>query len=298
MINRVIVFGPTGMLGRYVVKYLSLQGQYNVVPIDRTRHDILADGTSRLWNLFESKYNLGAGEHDVVINCAGLIKQRNNFTKKELIEVNTMFPHDLAMMSKECGFKVIHITTDCVFSGLKNSSYGYTENDDHDALDDYGKSKSLGEASSNCNIRTSIIGEELNNKLSLLEWAKLQTGKKVTGYNDIWNGVTCLQLAKYISYIIDNDLFWQGTRHYFTNINQENEWFGETERIVERISKYGLLKEISNVYDLKLIVEPVLDIRNVGLRRDLDTIYPLEELLPTGSFQKQLEELRDFKICE
>lgn len=296
MSQRVIVFGPTGMLGRYVVKYLDKMG-FDVVPIDRERHDILADGTSRLWNLFESKYQLDANDNDVVINCAGLIKQRNNFTKKELIEVNCMFPHDLAMMSKECGFKVIHITTDCVFSGIKKYGMGgYDENDAHDALDDYGKSKSLGESPLNCNIRTSIIGEELTNKLSLLEWAKSQAGKKVTGYNDIWNGVTCLQLAKYMTYLIDNDLFWEGTRHYFTNVDQHDDWYQETERVVERISKYGLLKEINHVYNLSLDVQPVLDIRNVGLRRDLDTIYPLEELLPTGTFQQQLEELRDFKL--
>ena len=108
----------------------------------------------------------------------------------------------LAKIKKEHNCQVVHISTDCVFNGKKGN---YNEEDDHDCLDVYGKTKSLGENPDLTIIRTSIIGEEITNKRSLVEWVKSNTSKEINGFiKHFWNGVTCLQLAKIIYKIITN----------------------------------------------------------------------------------------------
>jgi dTDP-4-dehydrorhamnose reductase len=112
----------------------------------------------------------------------------------------------------ECN--VIHITTDCVFSGRGGR---YDENSLHDCLDDYGKSKSLGENQNLTIIRTSIIGEEKTNKKSLLEWVKSQKNNLIFGYtNHFWNGVTCLEMSKFIFTLIKEQNYWKGVQHVYS----------------------------------------------------------------------------------
>ena len=152
---KIVLFGSTGMLGNYVNKYLSQF--YDVVQIDRITFDIEKCDWQNLNNIVE----LG----DIIINCAGAIPQQKCDIRK-YISVNTLFPHKLNEISKKYGKQFIHITTDCVFSGKDGN---YNENSKHDADDIYGISKSLGEDTSMCIIRTSIIGEEINNKNSLIE---------------------------------------------------------------------------------------------------------------------------------
>ncbi len=125
---KVFIFGANGMLGRYLVQYLS--SDFEVIPITRKEIDL-----QKNFSLIVEKYNFKSD--DVIINAAGIIKQRE-YSPEELIRVNSLFPHFLSTLS--CN--VIHITTDCVFSG--NDGF-YTEDSLHDCLDDYGKSKSLGE---------------------------------------------------------------------------------------------------------------------------------------------------------
>ena len=154
---RIFIFGSSGMLGTYLVKYL--KNNFNVVPITRNEFDLLSD-----FKLLKEKYDFNSS--DIIINAAGIIKQRN-FHYEELIVVNSLFPHFLSQLKNEYNCKVIHISTDCVFSGKDG---GYNEDSPHDCVDEYGKSKSLGENENLTIIRTSIIGEEIRNKKSLLEW--------------------------------------------------------------------------------------------------------------------------------
>jgi UDP-N-acetylglucosamine 2-epimerase len=142
---------------------------------------------------------------------------------------------------------MIHITTDCVFSGKKENINKhkkgcYNENDIHDAETVYGQSKSHGEPNDCTIIRTSIIGEENNNKLSLLEWIISQNNKTIDGFtNNLWNGVTCYQLAKIMYEIIDKELYWIGVRHIFSpNI----------------VSKYDLCRDIIDIYGLQIKLTP------------------------------------------
>jgi dTDP-4-dehydrorhamnose reductase len=140
----------------------------------------------------------------------------------------------LATACKITCTKYIHITTDCVFSGTSGS---YTEDSIHDETNDYGVSKSLGELGIDATvIRTSIIGEELKNKYSLLEWVKSHQDKEIKGFtNHYWNGVTCLQLSKIIEKIMMHKHYWKGVRHMFSP---------------RPVSKYEIVGMINDIYGL------------------------------------------------
>ncbi len=265
---KIFVFGSTGMLGTYVTKYFSMR-DYCVVPVNRKNIDI-TDITDNI--LMHSTISEG----DVVINCAGLIKQRSGTTEYDFIKVNTMFPH---MLAKVCNYKkatLIHVSTDCVFDGLTG---GYNEHSLHNATDIYGRSKSLGEPSNATVIRTSIIGEENSNFLSLLEWVKSKKNGVVNGFtNHFWNGITCLKFAEICEYIIKHDLFWFSVKHLFSP---------------EVVSKYELVKLISDVYELNEEIIPT-ECQNKcdrSLTTDrMDIILPIEDL------KSQIYKLKKFSI--
>ena len=209
--------------------------------------------------------------------------------------INSLFPHILYDICTLKGAKLIHISTDCVFSGEKG---GYNETNKHDATDVYGKSKSLGEPENACIIRTSIIGEEIRNKKSLLEWVKSQKGKTVTGFKNVyWNGVTCLQLAKYIKEIIDKNTLWTGVKHYTStrDISFLNPLTGYPDPPImhhDFISKADLIHYISEIYDLNIHIEYDTSIKK---NMTLSSIYPLIE---TPTIGEQLEEMKEFNIYE
>lgn len=233
----IVLFGSTGMLGRYV--YLNFKNGYNVICIKREQFDIENDE----WCKLECLLCDNLKENDIIINCAGIIPQKiknNNF--KTYIRVNTLFPHKLNEISKKIRCRFIHITTDCVFDGSKGN---YSVNDIHTAKDIYGISKSQGEPEDATIIRTSIIGEELTGKKSLIEWVKSCEKCTINGYtNHCWNGVTCFELAKYINIIIDKNAFWSGVRHICSpNI----------------VTKYELCCYINEIYELNINIEKYED---------------------------------------
>lgn len=248
---KIILFGSTGMLGNYVKKYLSQF--HEIVCINRDMFDI----ESCEWKRLETLVQTG----ELVINCAGAIPQQKCDIRK-YIALNTVFPHKLNEIAREYSVPFIHITTDCVFSGRDGN---YNENSKHDAEDIYGISKSLGEDSSMCIIRTSIIGEELNNKNSLIEWVIKQKNGTIDGYeNFFWNGVTCLQLAKIIEYVIRKNEYWQGVRHIFSPVS---------------VSKYELCQYINEIYDLNIqINKKTLPCKNMTItsifNNELNNLIP------------------------
>ncbi len=135
---------------------------------------------------------------EAVVNCIGIVKQRP--TAKESIpslEINSLLPHRLAVLCKGIGARLVHLSTDCIFSGTKGN---YQESDPSDAEDLYGKSKFLGEVhDENClTLRTSIIGRELTRKKSLLEWFLAQTGTIKGFTNAIYSGFTTLEMSRII----------------------------------------------------------------------------------------------------
>jgi dTDP-4-dehydrorhamnose reductase len=151
---------------------------------------------------------------DVVVNAIGVVKQRATASDPVLsISVNSLFPHRLAQICAQTGARLIHFSTDCVFSGARG---GYSERDIPDPIDLYGRSKLLGEVDGPeaLTIRTSIIGRELEHHTGLLEWFLAQAGGRVHGYAKvIWSGVTTNFLARTVARIVQEDSGLRGVVH-------------------------------------------------------------------------------------
>lgn len=228
----ILLFGGTGMLGTYLHRYLN--EHYEVILINKTTFDIENDSLQNLDNIINKFYH--KYENLTVINCSGIIPQKysSNLLRK-YIKVNSVFPHILSSICDNYKCNFIHISTDCVYNGINGN---YSIQDSHSAETIYGISKSLGEPENATIIRTSIIGEENKYKKSLLEWIISNKNKSINGFNNhLWNGVTCLSLAKYIYYIIKDNLFWKGVKHITSN---------------EIISKYQLCNIINEIYELNI----------------------------------------------
>jgi dTDP-4-dehydrorhamnose reductase len=140
-----------------------------------------------------------------IVNCIGIVKQRPEARDAiPSITLNALLPHRLAAVAKTVGARVIHFSTDCVFSGREG---GYTEDDVSDAADLYGRSKFLGEVKgpNALTLRTSIIGRELYNFASLLEWFLAQKGKTINGFRQVlYSGVTTNLMARLVGDLIDH----------------------------------------------------------------------------------------------
>ena len=235
---KIIVLGYTGMLGTYVYSHLKEKG-YEVQGFNRDDLDI-AESTLNEQILRSFLFHKGVKKDDVIINCMGAIKPMvDKYGTLPAIKVNSLFPHILANACENEDYKLIHITTDCVFTGDEGQ---YTEESPHDCKDVYGKTKSLGEPENCTVIRTSIIGEENGTSRSLIEWVKSQDGKTVYGYtNHQWNGLTCYQAAKVFEQIISEDLYWEGVRH----IHSPNS-----------LNKHQLVFRIAQAHGLNIEVTP------------------------------------------
>lgn len=205
---RILILGGDGMLGHQLLR--QWQGKHEVrVSLRRDPGSYARFGLFNPENSYygvdvvriEELIEVMADFHpQAVINAVGIIKQQSA-AKESIpsIDINALFPHRLAMLCKAIDARLIHMSTDCVFSGRKGN---YQEGDASDAEDLYGKSKFLGEVhETNCvTLRTSIIGPELTRKKSLFEWFFAQTGT-VQGYRKaIFSGFTTLEMAS----IIDN----------------------------------------------------------------------------------------------
>lgn len=202
---KLLILGAGGMLGHML--WLRLRAEGGVVGTLRSPVPALAAHAGpgrRLVDGVDARHPeqidqlLQREAPQVLINCVGLIKQLPEGQSAEAcIQLNSLLPHQLDRMCRKHSCRLIQISTDCVFSGSRGS---YTELDTPDATDVYGRSKALGEVvdSSALTIRTSIIGPELKQGLSLVEWFLAQTGT-VRGFAGVlYNGLTTLELANLI----------------------------------------------------------------------------------------------------
>lgn len=167
---------------------------------------------------------------DVVVNAVGIVKQLA-LAKDAIssIQVNSLLPHVLVRMGTDQGFRVVHVSTDCVFSGRKG---GYTEDDTPDPVDLYGRSKLLGEVdgASALTLRTSIIGRELRTQNGLVEWFLSQRGGTVNGFaRAIFTGLTTEALALTIVNVLRSEHSLRGLWHVSS----------------PAISKYDLLRKLN-----------------------------------------------------
>jgi dTDP-4-dehydrorhamnose reductase len=207
---RILIFGGDGMLGHELLESWrgrhevwvtlrqgpSVYARYGALFEDRVLFDV---DVRRLQDVVDAVASVGP---EAVVNAAGVVKQRP--TAEEAIpslEVNALFPHRLARVCAAARARIVHLSTDCVFSGVKGS---YAETDAPDPKDLYGRSKLLGEVSQpHClTLRTSIIGLELGRKRGLVEWFLSQRGR-IKGYRRaIYTGLTTRELARAIEHFL------------------------------------------------------------------------------------------------
>jgi dTDP-4-dehydrorhamnose reductase len=250
--TKIIVLGGAGMLGHKMFQVLRrrfqgvlcttlqnakekpcdkvelLQGDDVVAGVDVTSFEDLRGLLARL-------------RPGYIVNCVGIIKQRAAAACHiPSIMINSLLPHILCETAAGWGGRVIHFSTDCVFSGTKGA---YSEQDPSDAQDLYGRTKFLGEtaAPNGLTLRTSIIGRELLEHRSLLDWFLSQNGQRVRGFRKaIYSGVTTNHLAETVAEVIE----------------KKPQLSGLYQVASEPISKFDLLRLLRDAYRLDIEIEP------------------------------------------
>lgn len=211
---KILILGGSGMLGHRLWMNLSkehdtwvtVRGNGSELPdIPEFPHERIRPTVDAL-NFDQVIRALASIQPDLVINCIGLIKQQGHIARDPLISisVNSALPHRISMICRTAKIRMIHISTDCVFSGNKGN---YLETDQSDAEDLYGRTKFLGEVAypHTVTLRTSIIGRELKTHLGLIEWFLMQKGS-INGYKKaIFSGFTTDELSRIImNHVIPN----------------------------------------------------------------------------------------------
>jgi len=258
---RVLVLGGNGMLGHKLFQtlresfdtFVTLRASgppWHGYPFDPDRGRGI--GGVEASDLETVAAAIAQARPEVVVNCIGIVKQRAAAADAAQIhQVNALFPHLLARLCQERGCRLIHLTTDCVFSGLRG---GYSEDDEPDPVDLYGRSKLLGEATDEgcLTLRSSMIGRELAGQAGLLEWFISQRGGGVQGFrNAVFSGLTTVALARVIAALVSDHGGLEGLFHVAGTA----------------ISKLELLEKVNRALGLGITVEPVDEPR---LDRSLD----------------------------
>lgn len=215
--KKVLILGSTGLIGHQVFNYLDYTNKYNLFnsafrkKLNENTVLIDARNESELFNSIE-KIN-----PSVIVNCIGILISGAKENPENAIFLNSYLPNKIAKFASKINSKLIHISTDCVFSGKKLSPY--FENDFRDANDVYGRSKALGEIIQppHLTLRTSVVGPELkSNGEELFHWFMTQENSKIEGFTkSIWSGVSTIELAKAVSSSIDKNL--TGLHHVTNN---------------------------------------------------------------------------------
>jgi len=246
--DRVLILGGTGMLGHEAVSRFmphfevhasvrdpELAAQYE---LPATLHAFDAYEPQALTEL------LDVVDPAVVLNCIGIVKQLEDASRPlPAITLNSLFPHQLAAMCEHKGCRLIHVSTDCVFSGRLPLGQSYREEDEADARDLYGLTKLLGEVKEPfLTVRTSIIGWELERASGLLAWFAGQEGKEVSGYRKaIFSGLTTRALSDVLVVVAQSYPALAGVYHV----------------AAERIDKFELLTMMRDRLDLDCSIRPV-----------------------------------------
>lgn len=190
-----LILGSSGMAGHTISTYLSEQGHI-VDGLDRNTVSLTTNIVGDVKNVDLLKDVLHSTKYDSVINCIGILNQFADENKELAVYLNSYIPHLLADITKHSETQIIHMSTDCVFSGRTGK---YSEFDFKDGDSFYDRTKALGELNDNKNItfRNSIIGPDLNKSgIGLLNWFMQQNGT-IKGYTKaMWSGLTTLELAK------------------------------------------------------------------------------------------------------
>lgn len=239
--KRILILGSSGMLGHQVYNYLKNNSNFTLINFankNKFQGDtILVDVRDEI-SLISCIDKI---QPNYIINCVGALIRESNSNPKNAIYLNAYLPLMLAEYAHNTKTKLIHISTDCVFSGIKKKPY--KENDEKDGKGFYALSKGLGEPNTKDNliIRTSIVGPELKKHgEGLFNWFMNQSGI-INGYTkSIWSGVTTIELAKAIQWSIENEI--TGIYHITNN---------------EAISKYDLLNLFKQYTKKKIEIKSI-----------------------------------------
>lgn len=271
---KVAVIGCKGMAGHLIKNYLKSTGVYDIFGIAREIEPSKNLINLDVLNTSELEHVIKKNSFSIVINCIGLLNKIAEDNPEKAVWFNSYFPHYLESLGKRYSFKLIHISTDCVFSGKEGS---YTEESFKNGVGYYAQSKALGEVVNNRDLtfRTSIIGPELKiDGIGLFHWFMHQKGP-INGYTEAyWTGVTTLELAKAIHKAIQQDL--RGLYHLVNN---------------SKVSKYELLCLFNNIFKnnrIEVLAEGnyKVDKSLVCSRNDFDYAIP--------SYEKMIVEMKEW----
>lgn len=231
--KKILIIGSKGMAGHVMQSFFTAIDTFEVFTVARNisennnSFNVDVSDTEKLQTIIKEH------EFDVVVNCIGILNKDAEDNPSKAVWFNSYFPHFLEEITKNTKTKVIHISTDCVFSGKRGN---YTEADVKDGIGFYAQSKALGEIDNikDVTIRTSIIGPEINPKgIGLLHWFLSQPlDAKLNGYsNAYWTGLTTFELAKVVHEIINQNI--SGIIQVVPS---------------EKINKYELLKLFNSIF--------------------------------------------------
>ena len=230
--KKVIILGVLGMAGHIMAEYLDSLNKYEIYGIARSKDTKYISKILDVRDTESLKSYIEEVKPDFIINCIGILVSKSNNELTTAIQINSYLPHVLSELGNKLDFKLIHISTDCVFSGKVG---GYKEDSFRDGDDNYSRTKALGEVinDKDLTIRTSIIGPELKtNGTGLLDWF-LKQESNISGYSEAyWSGVTTLELAIQMENFLDQDI----TGLY--QLCPEN-----------KISKYDLVKKFAEIWN-------------------------------------------------
>lgn len=246
---RVLVLGVSGMLGSTLLRYLSSQSDVEVYGTARSSNSIRTLSKALHAHL-KLNVDVENADHllkvfaevrpDVVLNCVGIVKQLSEADEPlTAIPINSLLPHRLAKLCAASDARLIHFSTDCVFSGSKG---GYAEIDTPDAVDLYGRSKLMGEVDypNAITLRTSLIGHELSGKRSLVSWF-LSQSDRVKGFRRaIFSGLPTVEIARVVDELVLPNPDLCGLYHLS----------------VDPISKFDLLSLVADVYGKSIKIIP------------------------------------------
>lgn len=274
--EKVLVLGNKGMLGH--VLYETLQAnenskKYDVIGVNRSVDNKDSNSyTLDVLKLDELEQFIKNKQPKYVVNCIGSLVEASINNPSLAIQTNSLLPHFLNEISEKYSFKLIHISTDCVFDGSKGR---YKESDKKTETNYYGLTKNLGEINNdrNLTIRTSIIGPEIKLKTTgLFDWVISQKCNTIHGYSRaIWSGLTTIELAKFIIWSLDKEI--TGIVHATNS---------------EGISKYDLIKIINDVFDLNIDL-----IKNNDYKIDKSL---LNEKIKNYNFPNYIQMINEIKI--
>jgi len=252
------------MAGHVVTAYLREQG-HSVTAIAKQPLAFGSHIVCDVRDLIKLNEIIVEGRYDTIVNCAGILNHEAASRPSEAVFVNSFLPHHLCEMTKDTATQVIHVSTDCVFSGLQG---GYSEHSHRDGTSFYDRSKALGEIENDrdLTLRTSLVGPDLNARgIGLFNWYMKQE-KEMDGFvKAMWTGVSTLTLAQAIE--AASAVRLRGLYHL---VNQTS------------ISKFDLLRLFNKyITDEMKMIHPseklILDKSLINNRTDFDFIVPSYE---------------------